>query len=210
MENESSEEGKQNMISMSAKLKEFSQYRRLSDLDKIGRRSFANNAFDGILTMIGVLMGSYIARISDPHIILYTGLATCLAMGVSGFSGAYMAESAERQNDLRQLEHAMLKDLQDTTQARAHRFAVIMVALIDGISPLISGTIVLLPFLLMNAEGSMQYSYIGSLGIAMVMLFGLGAFLAKVSKGSILRSGLRMILAGVACVLLSFLIGIKA
>ena len=197
------------MISRSAKLREFSEYRHLSGLDKIGRRAFANNAFDGILTMIGVLMGFYIGRISDPHIILYTGLATCMAMGISGFSGAYMAESAERQNDLQELEHAMLRDLKETKQARAHRFAVIVVALIDGLSPLVSGTIVLLPFLLANIWGSVQYSYISSLVIAMTLLFALGAFLAKVSRDSILRSGIRMTLAGVACVLLSFLLNVR-
>ena len=192
------------------RIEEFAEYRRLASIDEIGRRCFANNAFDGILTIIGVLMGSYVARVQEPYIIVSTGLATCMAMGVSGFWGAYMTESAERKHAMRKLEKALLRDLAETKQARASRFAVVVVSLIDGLSPLIAGGVVLLPFLLTGLLGGMQVSYIASLVTAMLLLFGLGAFLASVAKESILRSGVRMIAAGITCILLSLILNVKS
>ena len=51
-----------------------------------------------------------------------------VAMGISGISGAYLAERAERKRDLKKLEMAMLKNLDDTHYARATEFASVIVA----------------------------------------------------------------------------------
>jgi len=190
-------------------LSKLEEYRRISKIDEIGRRYFAMNAFDGILTMIGVLMGGFIGGIKDPRIVLYTGMATCVAMGVSGFWGAYMTEAAERKHDMHELEQAMLRDMSKTTQARAARFAVIVVSLIDGLSPLLAGILVVSPFFFTHLWGDITVSYIASLAIALVMLFVLGAFLAKVAKENVFRSGIRMLIAGLVSVALSFLLNVK-
>ena len=65
---------------------------------EIARRYFAMNAFDGVLTIIGVLMGNLVAGVSSAQIVLSTGLTTSGAMGISGLWGAYLTESAERKN----------------------------------------------------------------------------------------------------------------
>ena len=196
----------QRMGATSAKLEEFAEYRRLAGVDEIGRRVLANNSFDGVLTIIGVLMGSYVAGVKDPRIVLSTGLATCVAMGISGFWGAYMAESAERKHSMRELEQAMLSDLSHSKQARASRFAVVVVSVLDGLSPLIAGMIALLPFLFSAVWGDIMYTYVASLVVALAALFALGAFLAKIAQDSVARSGFRMVLAGLVCVGLSFLL----
>ena len=195
------------MVPKLAVLKEIAEYRRIAEIDQIGRRYLAMNAFDGVLTMIGVLMGSYIGGIKEPRVVLYTGLATSLAMGISGFSGAYMTETAERKRDLQELEGAMLRDLGHTKQARAFNFAVLVVSVIDGLAPLVAGISVLAPFVFPGLLGDMKSNYFVALGIAFILLFGLGAFLAKIARENVVRSGLRMLVAGLACVLLSFLLG---
>jgi len=187
-----------------AKLREFAEYRRIAGIDEIGRRYLAMNAFDGILTMIGVLMGSYVAGIREPRIVLSTGMATCLAMGVSGFWGAYLTESAERKHELQELEHVMLTDMTNSKQARASRFAAAVVSVIDGLSPLVAGFVVLLPFVLNALWGDIAMSYGLSLGTALLLLFGLGVFLARVANEHIVPAGIRMIVAGIICVILSF------
>jgi len=196
------------MISPSAKLREFGEYRRLSGVDEIGRRCLANNAFDGILTMVGVLMGSYISGITETRVVLFTAFATCLAMGISGFSGAYMAESAERKHNLHELEKAMLVDLGNTTQARANQFAVVVVSLIDGLSPLVAGMMVVTPFLFPHLWTSTMAPYYVALAVAFVMLFALGAFLARIARESIVPAGVKMLLAGAACVVASMLLNV--
>jgi predicted membrane protein (TIGR00267 family) len=187
-----------------ARLREFAEYRQIAGIDEIGRRYLAMNAFDGILTMIGVLMGSYVAGIREPRIVISTGIATCLAMGVSGFWGAYLTESAERKHELQDLEHAMLTDMTHSKQARASRFAAVVVSIIDGVSPLVAGVAVLLPFILAGLWRDVMTSYALSVGTALVLLFALGVFLARVAHEQIVPAGIRMIVAGVVCVILSF------
>jgi predicted membrane protein (TIGR00267 family) len=187
-----------------AKLREFAEYRQIAGIDEIGRRYLAMNAFDGILTMIGVLMGSYVAGIREPRIVISTGLATCLAMGVSGFWGAYLTESAERKHEMQELEHAMLVDMSQSKQARASRFAAIVVSIIDGLSPLVAGMAVLMPFVVCGLWRDVMTSYALSVGIALMLLFALGVFLARVAHERIIPAGVRMIVAGIVCVILSF------
>jgi len=188
-------------------LQRLDEYRHLARIDEIGRRYFAMNAFDGILTMLGVVMGAYIGGIDSARVVFTTGLATSMAMGVSGLWGAYMTESAERKHSLRELEQAMLADMQNTKQARASRFAVVVVALIDGLAPLVAGGLVILPFILSGLLPDIITSYIASTVLALALLFALGAFLAKVGHSNLVHSGFRMILAGLVCVGLSFLLG---
>lgn len=199
-------EAKRPWASRFARLREFAKYRRIASIDEMGRRKFANNAFDGILTMVGVVMGSYVAGVREPRIIVSTGLATCMAMGISGFWGAYVTESAERKRELQDLEHAMLRDLGETEQARASRFAAIVVSVIDGLSPLVAGMFVLLPFFFAGAWFAAGTSYVAALAMAFLLLFGLGVFLGKVARENALVGGVRMVVAGLVCVALTFLI----
>jgi hypothetical protein len=69
-------------------LKTAKEYNDIADIGEIGRRYFAMNAFDGILTIMGVLMGNMGAKVTSPHIVLTTGLSTCVAMGISGLWGS--------------------------------------------------------------------------------------------------------------------------
>ena len=95
------------------------EYDRLANISEIARRYFAMNAFDGVLTIIGVLMGNFIARVSDPKIVISTGLATSVAMGISGLWGAYLTEAAERKRDIDELSKYTLRDLSTTRIGRA-------------------------------------------------------------------------------------------
>ncbi len=185
---------------------ELAEYRRIAQVDEIGRRVIANNGFDGVLTMMGVLMGSWVAGVRDPRIVISTGLATCMAMGISGAWGSYATESAERKHAMQDLEHAMLSDMTNSKQARASRFATLVIAALDGLSPLLAGIMVLLPFLLGGLWSDITYSYLASLSMALIALFGLGAFLATVARENILRAGMRMILAGAICVAVTLLV----
>ena len=187
-------------------LQQLQEYSDIAEIGGIARRYFAMNAFDGVLTIIGVLMGNYTAGVRAPAIVVSTGLATCVAMGISGLWGAYLTESAERKRGLDILENHTLTDLSGTKIGRASRAAVIIVALIDGLSPFAAALMVLSPFFFSAFLGDVTISYYSSLGMALVTLFALGAFLGRVSKESLILSGLKMIGAGLVCILLSYLL----
>ena len=183
------------------------EYDRVARIGEIGRRYFAMNAFDGVLTIIGVLMGNLTAQVEEPTIVVSTGLSTCVAMGVSGLWGAYLTESAERKRDLQELGRYTLTDLGDTRIGRASRAAVIIVAVIDSLAPFLSAVIVLIPFFFAGLLPAVDWAYYGSLGMALLSLLGLGVFLGHISRGNVVLFGLRTIVAGVVSILISLALG---
>lgn len=187
-------------------LQQLREYDDIAEISEIARRYFAMNAFDGVLTIIGVVMGNYTAGVRSPAIVISTGLSTCMAMGISGLWGAYLTESAERKRSLDILENHTLSDLSGTKIGRASRAAVIIVALVDGLAPFAAALLVLSPFFFSTLLGEITISYYLSLGVALATLFALGAFLGRVSKDSLILSGLKMIGAGLVAILLSHLL----
>lgn len=181
------------------------EYNRISQSDEIARRYFAMNSFDGILTTMGIVIGSYVGGVHEPKVVIMTGLGAAVAMGVSGFWGAYETERAERARSLRALERATLSSLKDTTIGKAADFATVLVSLVDGISPFLAALLVMSPFFL---EGTLTelHMYIAGIVISFVSLGLLGAYLGKISKASILSSSLKMVVAGMICAILSLLL----
>jgi predicted membrane protein (TIGR00267 family) len=183
------------------------EYERISGFSEQARRALANNGFDGMLTTIGLLVGSYVAGIRDAQIIIHTGLATAMAMAISGAWGAYLAEGAERRRDLAELEGIALTDLGQSKIGRASRVAVVVVAAVDGVSPLVAALIVLTPMFAWPQSSDIRYAYASCLLVAMIGLFGLGMFLGRISSRSMLLYGLRTIVAGLVSMALGFLLG---
>ena len=194
----------QRMLQVIRKIREYSH---IAGIAAIARRYLAMNAFDGVLTMIGVLMGNYVAGVRSAHVVIHTGMATSIAMGVSGLWGAYLTEAAERQRDLAELEKIALADLSRTKIGRASRMAVVIVALVDGLAPFVAASIVLIPLFVAELIGNILISYALSLALALIGLFGLGAFLGHISGRNLVGYGLRTVVAGVVSIALSFLLG---
>jgi predicted membrane protein (TIGR00267 family) len=182
------------------------EYERITGFWKIARRALANNSFDGVLTMVGVLTGNYLGGIRNAATVIRIGLATAISIGVSGLWGAYLAESAERGRELAELERISLTDLSGTKISRAGQVAVVVVSLVDGLSPLLSSLIVLLPFFIAPLIGNILISYALSLVVGLIGLFGLGMFLGHISQRSLVGYGLRTVIAGLIAVAISFLL----
>jgi predicted membrane protein (TIGR00267 family) len=138
--------------------------------------------------------------VRTPGTVIRIGIATSVSIGVSGLWGAYLAESAERGRELAELEKLSLTDLGDTKIGRASRAAVVVVSLVDGLSPLVSSMIVLLPFLFSVLIGNVLICYVLSLAVAMISLFGLGMFLGQISGRSLVGYGWRTVIAGVVAI----------
>ena len=180
---------------------------QLANITEIARRYFAMNAFDGVLTIIGVLMGNLMAGVEEPRIVISTGLATCIAMGVSGLWGAYLTESAERKRELKELQEITLTDHSDTRIGRASRSAVVVVAIVDGLSPFAAAMIALFPFFIAETFPQIDYVYYTAIGLALLTLFALGAYLGRISRENMLLYGIRTIIAGLISILISYLLG---
>ena len=116
--------------------------------DEIARRAFVNNAFDGALTLLGILMGNLILGEINARIIISTGLSACLAMGMSGAFGRYLSERAERRRNLREMESAIFTDLNGSILERESKKKVLIISFVDGLSPALAAIIPLIPFFL--------------------------------------------------------------
>jgi predicted membrane protein (TIGR00267 family) len=188
-------------------LEEIQTYNKLVGIAEIARRYFAMNAFDGVLTTIGVLAGNYLAGVRDLSIPIRIGIATSISMGISGLWGAYLTETAERQRELSELEKVSLIDQSETSIGRASRFAVIVVSVVDGLAPALASMIVLIPLFLDPLIQNPVLSYALSGGTALLSLFGLGLFLGKVSEKNLIGYGVKTLLAGLVAIAINFLIG---
>lgn len=179
---------------------------------EIARRYLAMNAFDGALTMLGLILGGLFTI--DPlnytpgfNAILLAAAGTSIAMAISGFSGSYLAESAERDREVEEIGHAMLTDMSDSMYAKASRTTSVVVAIVDGASPAVAGFLVIIPLFLVPS-GILDYHiafYFGII-ICMGLLFVLGLFLGAVSKKNMWGYGAKTLFAGILTALLLFLI----
>ena len=183
------------------------RYIEVSRVSEISRRYFIMNSFDGVMTILGIVFGSLIANITQSKFILAAGLGASLAMFLSGFTGTYMTEKAERLKKFKELERDLLGSLDNTIHKRAVEIASIIAALIDGVSPLISSVIAISPFFFVSfGLLSMEIAYFSSILLSLCLLFLLGVFLGKISRENIIISGLKMLLAGLLVAVVSLLL----
>ena len=188
-----------------SKIKLYMQVTHVSD---IARRYFAMNGFDGSMTVLGVILGAWITGVKDPKIIVMTGFGACLAMGISGFFGAYVTEKAERRRQLKELEESMLEDLDDSLYRNASEFAPALTAIIDGLSPALTAAISLVPFIFsMFGIIPIFNSYVASFILTSLTLFSMGTYLGRVARENIWLYGIQMLMAGLVITIILFLLG---
>jgi predicted membrane protein (TIGR00267 family) len=182
---------------------------------EIARRYLAMNAFDGALTMLGLILGGLLT-INPAHeveaalqfnAILLAAAGTSIAMAISGFSGSYLTESAERDREVDELGKAMLSDMTDTMYAKATRTTSLVVAIVDGASPAIAAFIIIIPlFFVPGGVLGYQMAFYIAIVICMALLFALGLFLGAVSKQNMWSYGAKTLFAGILTAILMFII----
>ncbi len=176
---------------------------------EIARRYFVLNGFDGILTVLGITAGSYSTNVGDPKVLITSSLGAAIALGVSGVSGAYIAEKAERLKKFKELQRDMLSDLEGSIHKKNVTQRSIAISIVNGASPFLYAFLSTVPyFAALAGVISMQIAYYFSAGIALLLLGLLGAFLGKISRESLLIFGLQMIGVGVLTAVLSLTLGI--
>ncbi|MHA1443823.1 MAG: VIT1/CCC1 transporter family protein [Candidatus Hodarchaeales archaeon] len=164
----------------------------------IAKRYMVMNSFDGSLTALGIIIGSYLAGVNLPSTIILAGLGASIAMGVSGSFGAYLTETAIKKQELAEKESAMLEEINDTVHDQANQISSIFVAAVDGLSPFIASSISFLPFFIVSwLSLDIAIAYFSSVILTGITLFILGAYLGAISKENKWLYGVRMIIAGV-------------
>ena len=160
---------------------------------EIARRLFVINAFDGALTIMGVVIGAHFSGVTDAHIVITAGIARqrghghlrhqrCLSGGEGGEDG-HAQESGR---------HPL---------CQSHRVCFRHCGSVDGISPALSAAFIVMPYFFVP-QISMQSAFYTSLVLSLSILFTLGVFLARISDERPMASGIQMILVGIATIII--------
>lgn len=185
------------------KIRTLREYLKISGGDRISRRYFIMNSFDGLVTILGVIVGALVTGVVKPTVIIGIGMGSTIGMVISGFSGTFIAEKTEREIDLERLKQALLvKSLDNTIHQKIFRATVLWVSFIDAISPAISAVIALAPQLL-AVYGLIDpfTAIIYSILVILSFLFVLGVYLAKVSRKNVIYGGLTLLAVGIGTTL---------
>ena len=203
-------------------VKNWKRYSKMADLGEIARRKFFNNCFDGALTCAGIISGIFILFLTDPdpssystQNVLIMGFATALAIGISGFWGAFLSEEAERKKKVLDMKKEMAivddetseekKNHHNTLLEKAENFATIVASLVDGGAPVLGSSLPLIPFFfgVTLTLTHFIFSYIILVGL----LVYLGIYLGNISGGGRARYAIHLVMAGVVTLIVTLLLG---
>jgi len=94
--------------------KKLRAYAKITNLWAITRRYFVNNFYDGMLTVLGILLGFFIlifeteTHTVSSRLVLLTGIGTSISMFISGSTSSYLSEKAEQRKLKLELYKAMI------------------------------------------------------------------------------------------------------
>lgn len=168
-------------------------YSEMTDIASVSRRYFIIGFFDGVLTILGLIIGSHLSGEISARLVITAGVATALALGISSSWGAFKAERIEQKIMKDQKEKALLVNSRESTIDRAHRFAAYVSSIIHGIAPIIGAILPLIPYAFLPLEEA----FVMAVAIGFASLFILGAVMGKSARFNVFVSGFRMFLAGV-------------
>ena len=195
------------MSNLSARLKKLRFQFKLTKSGSIVRRYFVIGAFDGALTILGVILGAYVGEgIDHPELarqlIIGAGLAGGIALAVSSTVGAYEAERVEHLLSHQHLEKAMLRPVEGD-RIGAMKVSISVSAMVHGIAPLLAAFVPLVPFFFMELDTAVMTA----IALTLAFLFILGAYLGSLIKEMIVYTGLRFVIAGLGTAIILILIG---
>jgi predicted membrane protein (TIGR00267 family) len=180
------------------------EYDEITNVGPIVRRYFVIGAFDGALTVLGIIIGAVAAGATEAHkpLILSASVGAAVALSVSSAVGAYEAERVEKKLDITTIERALLARLSEEHK-EAFRFAAIVSAGVHGVAPLIAALLPLIPFAFLDIGSAT----IAAIVVALTVLFVLGAYLGNLVRERVVATGLRFVAAGLGTAVILWLIG---
>jgi predicted membrane protein (TIGR00267 family) len=158
--------------------------------------------------MLGLMVGFYTSDNVEVSIALNASVGAAVALFMSGTSSAYLSESAERKQELFELEQALITDLTQSDYGVASRYLPILVALVNGLSPLLISLLIVSPLWWTTWGFALPFSpFLMAIIIALGTTFLLGIFLGSISKTFWLWAGLRSLLVSILTISIILFVG---
>lgn len=170
------------------------------------RRYFVNTMFDSTFAVLGIIIGSALTADADQDLVIATIITSCVALAISTGSSVYEAETLEQSRRMDEIGRAMLRPVEETNLGKASKASAAIIALSNSVAPLMSGAIIVSPFLLLGDE-TMIVAAESAIVLAIVLLFITGFIMGKLSEKNPWWKGLRMSLVGLAAFIVCYMIG---
>lgn len=173
------------------------------EVRSLARRYFIANGFDGTLTTIGIVVGAVLSGITDGGAVIAIGLGAAVGLGTSGVWSVWEIERAEASRERERLEADMLTDLGDTRIVRDLRTSQLILATASATGPVLAVLLMLVPFLLVETAYDTATGALLSIGIGILLLASVGAYMGSISRQRWYVAAVRMALAGVVVTVIS-------
>jgi len=170
------------------------------------RRYFVNTMFDSTFAVLGIIIGSALTADADQGLVIATIITSCVALAISTGSSVYEAETLEQSRRMDEIGRAMLRPVEETNLGKASKASAAIIALSNSLAPLMSGAIIVSPFLLLGEETIVVAAEV-AIVLAIVLLFITGFIMGKLSERNPWWKGLRMSLVGLAAFVVCYMIG---
>ena len=170
-------------------------------------RYITRGLIDGSLSTLGIVLGASIG--GDPKVIIAAGLGGGIANSISNLLGALMAEKANVMQELGVYERAMVGsdiNLKNTKIYEKHKKEIWKAGTYDAVATFFGSILPVMPFILLSIPLlflTIDEAIYASIAVTLVLLFGLGLYLGKLSKENVILSGAKMVLFGVVTAILA-------
>jgi len=152
------------------------------------------------MSSLGIVLGASFS--GDPKVIIAASLGGAMANALSNIVGAMTAERADVMLKLAKYEKAMVGSdikLKHTKIYEKERKKIMKGGILDGAATLIGSIVPIAPFVVLGLQDAAMVATF----ITLVLLFGLGIYIGKLSKENIVIAGSKMALFGVATAILA-------
>jgi len=170
------------------------------------RRYFVNTMFDSTFAVLGIIIGAALTADADQGLVIATIITSCVALAISTGSSVYEAETLEQSRRMDEIGRAMLRPVEETNLGKASKASAAIIALSNSLAPLMSGAIIVSPFILLGEETIVVAAEV-AIVLAIVLLFITGFIMGKLSERNPWWKGLRMSLVGLAAFVVCYMIG---
>jgi predicted membrane protein (TIGR00267 family) len=178
----------------------------------VARAHVAEEIFDGILPILGIVLAGYIAAHMQESFLVFettilAALGASIAHFISGFGGTYFAESAEGRQLIEQLRNSKESKLSKAVIVSIEHETTLLLSFLKGIVPAGAVLVTVSP-MLMAIFGWIDYigSFLVSIIVGLTILFILGLFLGRIAKTNIWINGLKTLMAGILTLLVLFVV----
>lgn len=157
----------------------------------ISSRYIVLGTIDGVVAILGVVIGAFSAAINTETII-GAGIGGGIALGISNGIGGLMAEKTVEKRKMLQIEKSLFRSLEGTHISDEVRKKLIADTLTHGGCSFLGSLIPVFPFIFLSQNLALLTSII----LSITTLFVLGIYIGKITKEHILLAGIKMAVIG--------------